>query len=130
MTQACEEAAMERRKAMVAVEEKIVQELRDHMTNEDEQKERGKRWHVGKEIPIALIAGLFIQTAGLIWGASALFSRVDYIERASSVAMVAQVTIDKRQDDDARRSEDRIVAQLDKINTKLDRVMELKGPVR
>lgn len=121
---------MERRKAMVAVEEKIVQELRDHMINEDEQKERGKRWHVGKEIPIALVTGLCLQTAGLIWGASALFSRVDYIEKAGDVSKLAQITIDRRQDDDARRSEDRIVGQLDKINVKLDRVIEARGASR
>jgi len=35
------------------------------------------RWHVGKEIPLALIMALFFQTAGGVWWASNLTTKID-----------------------------------------------------
>ena len=120
----------ERRKTRVALEERAVKELRAHMITEDQQKERAKRWHVGKEIPIAVISAIAFQTIGVVWGAATLSARVDYIEKTEATAHLVQATVDKRQDDEARRSEDRVIVQLDKINTKIDRVLENKGRVQ
>lgn len=116
----------ERRTKRVAVEEKAVKELRAHMITEDQQKERAKKWHVGKEIPIAVIVTITLQTVGVVWGAATLAARVDYIEKTEATAHLVQATVDRRQDDEARRSEDRVIVQLDKINVKLDRVIESK----
>lgn len=117
----------ERRKKRIAIDEKALEELRTHMETEDQQKRRALRWHVGREVPIAVIGTIILQTIGVIWGAATLAARVDYIEKTEATAHLVQATVDKRQDDEARRSEDRVIVQLDKINAKIDRVLEGKG---
>ena len=116
----------ERRKERVAIEEKAVEELRAHMQTEDEEKKHTRQWHVGKEIPIAVVGAIVLQTVGVVWGAATLSARVDYIEKSETATHAVQATVDRRQDEEARRSEDRVIVQLDKINVKLDRVIESK----
>jgi hypothetical protein len=36
-----------------------------------------EKWHVGKEIPIALIFGMLMQTAGVVWWAASLSGKID-----------------------------------------------------
>ena len=36
-----------------------------------------EKWHVGKEIPIAVIFTLIFQTAGVIWWAASLSGKID-----------------------------------------------------
>lgn len=43
------------------------------------QQPRPDRWHVGKEIPLALIFALFLQTAGWVWWAATQSAKLDYI---------------------------------------------------
>lgn len=43
------------------------------------QQPRVDRWHVGKEIPLALIFALFLQTAGWVWWAATQSAKLDYI---------------------------------------------------
>ena len=38
---------------------------------------RPDRWHVGKEIPLALIFALFVQTAGWVWWAATQSAKLD-----------------------------------------------------
>lgn len=116
----------ERRKQRVAIEEKAVEELREHIMIEDERQDRTKRWHVGKEIPLALVGTVLLQTIGVVWGAATLNAKVENNEKATGVAQMVQAAVDRRQDEEARRSEDRILAQLEKLNSKLDRIMEGK----
>lgn len=54
----------------------------DKVTSDDKEA----RWHVGKEIPIAMILTIAIQTAGIIWWAAGINSRVDMLERQVSSA--------------------------------------------
>ncbi|MCR4304981.1 MAG: hypothetical protein NUV63_12300 [Gallionella sp.] len=92
---------------------------------EDTEKEQQRRnWHVGREIPIALVAVIILQTAGVVWGAATLNARVDNSEKAMVTALAVQASVDGRQDAEARRSEDRILSQLEKVNGKLDRLIE------
>ena len=42
-----------------------------------EEGDRREGWHVGKEIPLAIIFAIFIQTAGVIWWAATLSSKLD-----------------------------------------------------
>jgi Tfp pilus assembly protein PilO len=41
----------------------------------------GTQWHLKKEIPIALLLGLLIQGAGIVWWASGANERLSQIER-------------------------------------------------
>jgi hypothetical protein len=38
-----------------------------------------EKWHVGKEIPLAMIFGMMIQTSGVIWWAASLSAKLDYL---------------------------------------------------
>ncbi len=57
-------------------EEKLNQIL-EEIQNEKNQKNNNGKWHVGKEIPIALLFAIFIQTAGGIWWAATLTAKID-----------------------------------------------------
>lgn len=63
---------------------------------------RGRdRWHVGREIPIAVLVMLAIQTGGGIWWAAGLSSKLD-----SVIAQVAEIKSERYTKDDARRDMD------------------------
>ena len=115
-----------KRGAKVPLEEEVVRKLEMHMDIEDQEKARSKQWHMGKEIPLALVGTLILQTVGVVWGAATLNAKVESNEKAGAVAQIVQASVDRRQDEEARRSEDRILAQLEKLNGKLDRIMEGK----
>lgn len=85
-----------------------------------------EQWHVGKEIPLATIVVLLLQTAGALWWAAQVAAKVEYLERTQITSAVSQATIDRKQDEEAKRSEDRILAQLDKLNQKMDRLIEAR----
>ena len=114
----------ERRKLRIAIEEKAMEELRSHMYAEDNEKERNKKWHVGKEIPLALILTLIAQTVGVVWWAATISTTQKADHDAFVVATAVQQTVDRKQDEESKRAEDRVVVQLDKLNTKVDKLIE------
>jgi len=57
-----------------------------------------ERWHVGKEIPIALIIALFFQTAGWIWWAATQSAKLDNLS-----SMVSELKQGQYTQSDARR---------------------------
>lgn len=116
----------ERRTKRVAIAENVAHQMEKHMATEDQEKERVKQWHIGKEIPIAVIVVLILQTAGVIWWAASTSVKVEFMKETNVASQLVQTSIDRRQDDEAKRSEDRILVQLDKINVKLDRITEIK----
>lgn len=80
---------------------------------------RRDRWHVGKEIPLALIIGMVLQAFGLVWWTSywttTLDNRVAALERRE-VEMRAR--IEERADINARR--------IDGLAANQDRVIRLE----
>ncbi len=58
------------------------------------------RWHVGKEIPIALVMVLVGQTIGFIWSISGLYSKVDVL-----VVNFAEFKQERYTKEDARRDQ-------------------------
>jgi len=124
----------ERRKTRVAIEEAAIEMLKKHMSEEDarmaverSKAERQSNWHVGKEIPLAMIGALLLQTACVIWWAASISAQTDANRQALAAFAITQNSVDKRQDDDARRSEDRILAQITSVSTKLDTLMERRA---
>lgn len=53
---------------------------------------RPERWHVGKEIPLALIVMLFLQTGGWVWWAATQSAKLDEIARAVGKFELGQYT--------------------------------------
>lgn len=56
------------------------------------------RWHVGREIPIALIVALFLQTGGWVWWAATQSAKLDTLTNMVSDFKASQYTMS-----DARR---------------------------
>lgn len=60
---------------------------------------RSERWHVGKEIPIAVILGLLIQTVGLVWFAATQTAKLDNLTVIMTEFRASQYTqADARRD--------------------------------
>ena len=85
-----------------------------------------RRWHIGKEIPVATIVMLVSQTVAFVWWAASISAKVESIDKASVVQGLVQAQIDRRQDDEQLRSEGRLTQQLREISIKVDRVLEQK----
>ena len=67
-----------------------------------------RRWHVGKEIPLALIVALFLQTAGGIWWAAGLTAKVD-----RALEALAEFRQERYTKDDARRDRELLMQIVD-----------------
>lgn len=59
---------------------------------------RTDRWHVGKEIPLALIVMLMLQTGGWVWWAATQSAKLDTL-----TSMVADFKASQYTQGDARR---------------------------
>lgn len=79
-------------------------------------------WHVGKEIPIAMLFAIFVQTAGAIWWAATLSAKMDDLS-----FQVASLTAEKYTQHDAIRDQALIAEKIDNINRRIE---ELKWPRR
>ena len=88
--------------------------------------EKDQAWRLGKEIPVATIVVLLLQTAGVIWWAASTSARVESLEKTLTILQVAQSAVDRRQDEEAQRAEGRLLARLDQFAQKLDRLIEQK----
>lgn len=93
---------------------------------EDCEKNQHRKWSIGREVPLATVAVLLAQTVGAIWWAASISAKVESVEKSAASTVLIQAVTDSKQDTEARRSEDRIVVQLDKVNVKIDRLIEMK----
>jgi len=62
------------------------------------ERRAAQRWHVGKEIPIAVLFAVLMQTAGGLWWAASLSAKID-----SAIAQLAEFRAERYTKDDARR---------------------------
>lgn len=83
---------------------------------------KAERWHVGKEIPLALIFAIAVQSGGWIWWASSQSAKLDYLANMMAEFKTAQYT-----QDDARRDKELVMSQYQGITR---RVEVLEGKVR
>lgn len=93
-------------------------------SHQDEEK---RRWHIGREIPVATIVILGLQTVAVVWWAASLAAKVESMDKATAVAQVTQSAVDRRQDDESVRAEARLVTQLDVLNKKLDVLLAVQA---
>jgi len=56
------------------------------------QIESDPRWHVGKEIPLAMITALVLQTFGVIWWAATLSTKVDNLKDQIAIMASQQIS--------------------------------------
>lgn len=75
------------------------------------QIDADKAWHLDKKVPVAIIAVLLMQVAGLVWWGSQIESRVSVAER--------DITRVERQQETARRAAQLQAVQLGRIEENL-----------
>lgn len=83
-----------------------------------------ERWHVGKEIPIALIFALFTQTCGWIWWAATQSAKLDNLTSMMSDFKAGQYT-----QSDARRDME-VVLSREKDMTRRIEILEQENEPR
>ena len=72
------------------------------MSDECHEAHCGKeRWHVGREIPIAVLVMLAVQTGGGVWWAASLSQKLD-----SVIDQVAELRAERYTKEDARRDQE------------------------
>lgn len=79
------------------------------------ENRRSEYWHVGKEIPIALILGMVLQTGGWIWWAATMSSKLDNL-----VYQVAALTSAQYTQTDAQKDHALWAQQISDINRRLN----------
>jgi hypothetical protein len=63
--------------------------------------DRAERWHIGKEIPLAVLLMLFIQTGGGIWWLAQVSAKIDY-----AIATMEEFKRERYTREDARRDKE------------------------
>jgi phage terminase large subunit-like protein len=70
--------------------------------------EQDNKWHVGKEIPLAVLFTLMIQTGGGIWWLAQVSSKIDY-----AVATLQTFQAERYTREDARRDKEIMVQMIE-----------------
>lgn len=68
------------------------------------------RWHVGKEVPIAVLFALVIQTAGGIWWLAQLSAKIDY-----AIGALSEFRVERYTREDARRDRELLVTLIEQV---------------
>lgn len=102
------------------------------MTSDRSDNSQGN-WHLSKEVPISIIFTLLVQAAAGIVFATKLDARVGALESAKEATKLEQHERDERQDNALREANRALAEQLDRMNQKLDRLIErtaIRNPER
>jgi Tfp pilus assembly protein PilO len=81
-------------------------------------------WHLDKKVPISIIVAMLAQFAGGLWFISKLDSRVGALEDR----IASQRERDNLQDQQSASSLSLLRGQLDRMDAKLDRLVERQQP--
>lgn len=77
-------------------------------------------WHLDKKVPISIILALFAQFGMGLWYAGRMENRIDHLEREYQV----QIDRDNKQDSNLHSASNLMQSRLDRIDGKLDRLIE------
>ncbi len=91
----------------------------DRIERRRSEGSRVQVWHLIASV-LGIVLALLLQTGTAVWWAATISSDVRNEKLARAADKRTQKEIDSRQDDDARRSEDRRLAEVKEINSKLD----------
>jgi hypothetical protein len=83
-----------------------------------DERRRHEPWHVGRDIPLALILTIIAQTAGAVWWASGLSSKLD-----RAIEQIQEFKLDRYTKDDGRRDQ-ALLAQMMESFRQTDRELE------
>jgi hypothetical protein len=80
---------------------------------------RSERWHVGKEIPLAIIFAISVQTLGGVWFAATYVAKIDTLTSLMSEFKATQYT-----QDDARRDKEATTARTNDLVRRVEKLEE------
>lgn len=75
-----------------------------------ERRRTTDRWHLGKDIPIALIVAVLLQTAGGIWWMAQLSSKID-----NAIQTIGEFRAERYTREDARRDRELMDQKLEAL---------------
>ena len=86
-------------------------------------------WHLDKRVPIALILALALQTVAIVWWAATMSQRVSEIERVITEQQILpaadrRITRLEQAILNLEQNQSRILDQQDRMDDKLDRIIE------
>jgi len=82
-----------------------------------ENKRETDKWHVGKEIPVAVILAFFLQTVGAVWWAATLTAKIEELSY-----QVAALTVDKYTKGDADRDKAFMFQRMQYLEDRVSRI--------
>lgn len=85
-------------------------EQEDRPLTEERRQPRNDPWHVAHDIPVALIITLALQTAGAIWWASGLSSKLD-----RAIEQIQEFKADRYTKEDGRRDQALLFQMLESL---------------
>lgn len=87
-----------------------------------EPEEQG--WHLDKKVPLSLIFAMLVQAGGVVWAIANIKKDVEVLKMQTTSEFLGQHERDRRQDDQAAAALSLIRAQLERMENKMDRVIE------
>jgi predicted Holliday junction resolvase-like endonuclease len=90
------------------------------MTTTPGERRMDDNWHLDKKVPLSLIFAMLVQAAMVVWAVADIKKDVEILKTQVST----QHDRDERQDKAATETYQRLSNQLEKIDLKLDRLVE------
>lgn len=87
--------------------------MSDDVEEAESLREERRRWHVGREVPIALLLGLGVQTFGGILWLGQLSQKID-----TAIATINEFKGDRYTQADARRDKELILTLIESLRAK------------
>lgn len=91
----------------------------------EEEVTKDEKWHVGKEIPVAVILAFFLQTVGAVWWAATLTAKIEELSY-----QVAALTVDKYTKGDAERDRALFMQRMQYLEDRISRMESDKRRTR
>ncbi len=71
---------------------------------------RTERWHIAKEVPLAVLFMLCLQTGGGIWWLAQLSAKID-----NAISRIGEFAVERYTKEDARRDRELLVTLIDQL---------------
>lgn len=81
-------------------------------------------WHLDKKVPLSLIFSMIVQACLVVWAIADIKKDVEVLKVQTASEFLGQHDRDRRQDDQAAAALAIIRAQLERMENKMDRVIE------
>lgn len=87
-----------------------------------EKEEQG--WHLDRKVPLSLIFAMLVQAGGVVWAIADIKKDVEVLKMQTTSEALGQRERDRRQDDQATAAILLIRSQLERMENKMDRIIE------